>query len=192
MSYQPESAFPISHYGGIFIQEHPYDHDRATDGVYAGSRYFSCRENHGLFVSIAELWVPLDPLAHSYLLLEDSAPYSRGAVMVLGPHKDSYKEHSHLWDLNDTTIYCNSDEVAPLTEEECVLLDGIEDCADRHTVYSTPGRLAWGVGLKVGDDVLARLPGREEHAASIIQCVGVDTENGKRMLFGVEIKVSLY
>ena len=112
--------------------------------------------------------------------------------MLPGLYEGSYEGHSHLWEVSYTTTYCNDDKVVPLTEEECVLLDSIKDCADCYTVYSTSGRLAWGVGLKVGDIVLARLPGlrREVYAVSIIRSVGVEAENGKRMLFGVEIKVS--
>ncbi len=41
--------------------------------------------------------------------------------------------------------------------------NGIRSDADRYEVYSTPGKLEWGKSLKVGDNVLARLP---EHSTS--------------------------
>ncbi len=52
----------------------------------------------------------------------------------------------------------DSAEVAILTEEECLILDAVDSDADQYAMYSAPGKLAWGVGLKVGDTVLARLP----------------------------------
>ena len=90
-----------------------------------------------------------------------------------------------------------SDEVAALTKEECRVLDAIDFAADRYTVYSTPGKVAWGLGLKVGDTVLARLPpqGRcgsfGEHTGAIIRwCGEVEMLGETNYLFGVEITVS--
>jgi hypothetical protein len=57
-----------------------------------------------------------------------------------------------------TPVLVEPVEVAPLTKLECSILDAIESPADRYTAYVTPGKLAWGARLKVGDTVLARLP----------------------------------
>ena len=81
--------------------------------------------------------------------------------------------------------------MAPLTEEECKILDGI---ATPYTVYSIPGLLAWGVRLEVGDTVLARLPDKswrqqDQYATSIIRWIGLIDGFGYRC--GVEIMVSL-
>jgi hypothetical protein len=70
---------------------------------------------------------------------------------------------------------------------------------DRYAVYSTLGKLEWGVGLKVGDAVLAQLPGRnecgssgrkhKEYSTAIIRWIGVVTDG--RYHYGVEIQVSV-
>jgi hypothetical protein len=90
-------------------------------------------------------------------------------------------------------------DLAPLTEDECRILDAIPTSDVRYAVYSTPGKLEWGVGLKVGDTVLAQLPdrsgrgssggGQEEYSTAIIRWIGVVDHDGSHR-FGVEIKVS--
>ena len=93
------------------------------------------------------------------------------------------------------------DDLAGLTEEECFLLDGVgNDDTVRYAVYSTPGKLQWGVGLQVGETVLARIPegrsrekgrcrpgSREEYSTAIIRWKG--TMHGEHC-FGLEIMVS--
>ena len=135
------------------------------------------------------------PEPHSYIVLKDVF-YSCGALLELTEH--GYCLHSCSGMLILSRLrHRSADEVAPLTEEECVLLGGIRDCADRYTVYSTPGRLAWGMGLKVGDYVLARLPDRSRRGSSaggqqnqfttaIIRWAG----QPRGHIFGVEITVS--
>ena len=172
------------------MQEPRYYGQGNSDGVIEKEEYFTCAENCGLFLSVADLkpllvphtlQTPIEPpppsscissSQHCYLLLQDMPPYSRGAVLE---EKVEFKGHSHLWRTYNDIIYPYRG-VGALTTEECALLDAIggdnEDNAARYAVYSTPGQLAWGVGLKVGDNVLARLPGGEEYALSIIQSVG--------------------
>ena len=89
-------------------------------------------------------------------------------------------------------------DLAPLTDEQCLILDTIGSPAARYAVYSTPGKLEWGVGLKVGDTVLARLPDRsgrgsslgwqEEYTTATIRWTNRDGDS--RHSFGVEITVS--
>ena len=191
------------------MQDPQYHGCGDTDGIYEKKRYFSCQDNNGLFLSLAALKQPVTShrpsqslLPHSYLLLKDTPPYSRGALIELSTH-DRFRGHAHLWYTEITSV--TSDSVAPLTEEECVLLDAIgpgnEEDADRYSVYNTPGKLAWGVGLKVGDTVMAQLPDKSgvrhmntklRYATAIVRAIGVDIKYNKikQRLFGVEITVS--
>ena len=139
---------------------------------------------------------------HSYILLKNTPPYSRGELLQLGEY--GYDAHDHVRFISTSLSMTRpgADKIAPLTEEKCVLLDGIRNCADRYTVYSTPGRLAWGLGLKVGDYVLARLPDRfsssaggqqNQYTTAIIKWAGQPrdyTGRYTRHMFGVEITVS--
>lgn len=135
-----------------------------SNGRYLGKQYFSCEDKHGLFLSLEAIKQP----PHSYLALQDALPYSRGALLEF-VFKCKYRGHSHrkMYMLQKMPDMVSPDEVAPLTEEECILLDAIgPNDADRYTVYSTPGKLAWGVGLKVGDIVLAQIAGRNAFSLS--------------------------
>ena len=120
--------------------------------------------------------------------------------MQLHRNSHTYQGHSHLWYTMLEPIFTES--LAPLTKSECKLLDavapGFTDDADRHTIYSTPGKLAWGVGLKVGDSVLAQLPkcdptsAQTTYAKAVIKRIGVEEQQSmKRHLFGVELVVSV-
>ncbi len=84
--------------------------------------------------------------------------YPRGRLLELN-EDGSYEWHTHWGLKSPETIRCDNDgDVAPLSEVECDLLDGINSAAGRYEVYITPGKLEWGRSLKVGDTVLARLP----------------------------------
>ncbi len=128
---------------------------------------------------------------HSYILLRDkSRGYSRGELLELN-EDGSYKEHTHS--LRITTLgptRDNDGDVAPLSEVECDLLDGIGSAADRYEVYNTPGKLEWGKGLKVGDTVLAQLRQQHQYMTAIIRWCGI--MNWGQYMFGVEIMVSIY
>ena len=108
-------------------------------------------------------------------------------------YNDKYYGHSHLWVRKLTPV--SIDKLAPLTSKECALLDAIGPASsddERYALYSTPGRLAWGVRLKVGDTVLARLAGEDvQYAKAIIRALGVEEKSVRKTLFGVEIKVQL-
>jgi hypothetical protein len=117
----------------------------------------------------------------------------RGDLVVLkGGYYVSHR-HSRLPLLHNPESIPDSD-LAPLTEDECCILDAIPTYT-RYAVYSTPRKLEWGVGLKVGDAVFARLPVRsgrgscgEEYSTVIIRWIGMYDDDRHR--FGVEIKVS--
>ena len=133
---------------------------------------------------------------HSYIVLshqEDS--FRRGALVELGSD-GRYKLHRHSKRYFPEYTRMADSDLAPLDEEQCVILDGIGSDDVRYTVYSTPGLLEWGVGLKVGDTVLAQLPDRsgrgssggDQYTTAIIRWIGRALFSGHQ--FGVEITVS--
>ncbi len=142
---------------------------------------------------------------HSYILLRDKSDFPRGTLLKLNMD-GSYRWHSHCSTARDRArepIGCDNDsDMAPLSEVKCSLLDGIYSAVDRYKVYITPGKLEWGRSLKVGDNVLARLPDLSEHGSSdgeqqhqyttaiIRWCGKIKSYFGDRYQFGVEIMVS--
>ena len=170
---------------------------------------------HGLFLCTLfgkgsfVLWVWLVEMAgnlsgpHSYILLRDNGYYYSRGCLLKSLNDGSYRDHIHTSTnlrLPPPPLRCSADEVAALSKEECVVLNGIVSVADRYTVYSTPGKLKWGCGLKVGDTVLARLPdgsgrgssgGGQQHqyTTAIIRWCGTDLFDYHR--FGVEITVCM-
>ena len=141
------------------------------------------------------------PSPHSYLVLRDHGKlFPRGSLVTL--EGNEYRLHTHSLLPLLTSIPIPAGDLAVLTEKECVLLDAVDaDEAARYAVYSTPGKLQWGVGLQVGDTVLARLPERRreergsgrgstqgEYATVIIRWKKMTEYDGHR--FGVEIMVS--
>ena len=134
---------------------------------------------------------------HSYIVLRDQQYelFGRGLLVELGSDGKHYP-HSHNNSALDISTRITASDLAPLDEEQCAILDGIHSNDVRYTVYSTPGQLEWGVGLKVGDTVLAQLPdkrgcgssGGDKYTTAIIKWIGRDEWDGHR--FGVEITVS--
>ena len=142
------------------------------------------------------------PSAHSHILLKDKGKkYPRGVLVKLG--SDGAYLHSHGCFFLEDRISLSCGDVAPLTKEECHILDAIDSAADRYAVYSTPGKLAWGVGLKVDDTVLAKLPPKNGQGSSgdgeqqaiyttaIIRWCGDIEKIGPIRVFGVEITVCI-
>ena len=86
-------------------------------------------------------------LSHSYLVLRDQREgYHRGDLVEWS--EDGCVSHTHfIGRLSPRRTVADSD-LAPLTEEECLILDALPNNAARFAVYSTPGKLEWGVGLK--------------------------------------------
>ena len=139
---------------------------------------------------------------HSFIVLKDQRESSckRGALVV-SVADGKYQEHSHYaTDLSDGKTRIDDSDLIPLTEEECILLDAVFTPSSRYAVYTTPGKLEWGAGLKVGDTVLAQLPNKnvrhssdsnldkqKEYATSVIRWIS-EVGSGRHS-FGVEIKV---
>ena len=138
---------------------------------------------------------------HSYIVLRhQKAYYRRGELVKLGSDgRHNIHSHRNLLPIRNKIRIADSD-LAPLDEEQCVILDGIGSDDVCYTVYSTPGLLEWGVrvGLKVGDTVLAQLPDRsgrgssggDKYTTAIIRWIGVDVWARDGHRFGVEITVS--
>ena len=134
---------------------------------------------------------------HSYIFLRNNI--YRGKLLAV-KSDGSYCNHTHrIIFTKGYSFRFTADEVAALTEEECVILDGISSDANRFIAYNTTGKLKWGCGLKVGDTLLARLPGisgrgssgeQHQYTTAIIRWRGQTAFGGHK--FGVEITVSTF
>ena len=141
--------------------------------------------------------------SHSCIVLKNQLGKGRGELVQWRQAQGDYCTHSHSNSrpsrrsppprkgLVKTIL---DSDLASLTEKECLILDAIDSSDSRYTVYSTPGKLEWGVGLKVGDTVLARLPdsedGGKKYATAMVMSIGqLEWMHGKRHFFGVEITV---
>ena len=91
------------------------------------------------------------------------------------------------------TLYCESNDLAPLSEREYMLLAGIENVETRYKTFISPDKFEWGNKLRSGDSVDISLPGPFNAApsktvSSVVRYVGpVEGLPGDN--FGVEIKV---
>ena len=93
------------------------------------------------------------------------------------------------------TLYCESNDLAPLSEHEYMLLAGIQNVETRYKTFISPDKFEWGNRLKSGDSVCTSLPrvlGVEpletEAVSAVIRYVG-PVEGLPGVTFGVEIKV---
>ena len=133
---------------------------------------------------------------HSYIVLRHQRESFRHGALVQLESDGRHHSHSHRLRLLIFPTRISDSDLAPLDEEQCVILDGIDSDDVCYTVYSIPGLLEWGVGLKVGNIVLAQLPNRsgrgssggDQYTTAIIRWIGVSEYDGHR--FGVEITVS--
>lgn len=140
--------------------------------------------------------------SHSHLVLTYKPGFPRGSLVQL--RGDSYYEHSHLWLVRRDPVSFSKDEVAPLTERECILLDsvgsGAEAASDRYAVYkhryvgAIYEKLDWALQLHVGDHVSVHLSGADSdgdqqdfNASAVIRSIGVQETFGWRHLFGIEM-----
>ena len=156
---------------------------------------------------------------HSYIVLRDQQDLCGRGTLVVESRSDGVSEyqcHSHFeHQFLQTQLRISDSDLAPLDKKQCVILDAVSIDV-RYTVYSTPELLEWGVGLKVGDTVLAKLPDRsssrtgssasggyqyfkrwiglggssggDQYTTAFIKWIGEDSYGEHR--FGVEITVS--
>ena len=133
---------------------------------------------------------------NSYIVLRHQEQWCRRGALVKLRSDGRHYLHSHRLPFQKPPTRIADSDLAPLDEEQCVILNCINSDDVRYTVYSTPGLLEWGVGLKVGDTVLAQLPDRsgrgtsggDQYTTAIIRWIGVNAWHEHR--FGVEITVS--
>ena len=138
---------------------------------------------------------------HSYIVRRDQlGGFPLGALVEWKEDGYNYHSHSGAVDLSLAGIHSaiSKLDLAALTEKECLILDAISSEAIRFAVHSTPGKLKWAVGLKIGATVLARLPeksdgssgGKDVYATAVIKWIGLITVRfGEKHYYGVEIKV---
>ena len=123
----------------------------------------------------------------------------RGELLVpipeneITPRSDGQTPHNYRLKQDPTvTLFCKEDDIAPLTNYEFLLLEGIKSHMARFDVFSN--QLDWGSKLKPGDAVYVGLPTQHavpvHYAEAVIRYVGaLKTEPG--IQFGVEIMVRL-
>ena len=135
---------------------------------------------------------------HSYIVLRETQGFSCGDIVARNSsgHHRYHGHNSRRRSETSNPPRLSTKNMTPLTEEECLILDAIDDLSNRYK--ATSGLLKWGVGLKVGDTVLARLPDKsgrgysagaqqDQYATAIIRWTGLVEGRGYR--FGVEIMV---
>lgn len=83
-------------------------------------------------------------------------------------------------------VYAETDDIAPLSNHDFLLMTAIESPLARYEVFRTE-KLEWGQELKPGDAVYVTIQGNVRVSA-IIQYVG-GVANLSGLLFGVEIMV---
>ena len=73
-------------------------------------------------------------------------------------------------------VYCSENDVAPLGDQEFLLLEAIQSQSTRYEVFIDAYKLEWGCGLKRGDPVYVSIPGLtvipNQRAAAVIRYVG--------------------
>jgi hypothetical protein len=134
---------------------------------------------------------------HSYIVIKNQAELLRGSLVKL-ERGEYYNTHSHVMVCRHRNrVSISSSDLAPLTEIECVILDAVASDSRRYALYSTPGKLKWAAGLRVGDTLLAELPdksspgdGQEEYTTAILKWAGIIDGGWTVHHFGVEITVS--
>ena len=139
-----------------------------------------------------------------YILLEEVPGVSRGprgeeqVVVVKGTLLHRLETCNYqvcaLYDLasrHSITLRIREDagDVLNLSKDEAQLLSAIPVPTDRYTVYTTPGKIGWGLGLKNDDTVYIHL--RDVHCvAATVQYKGhLEGYGHDKIMFGVEIKV---
>ena len=100
--------------------------------------------------------------------------------------KSMYRDHT-------ITLFCDEEDVSPLSDYDHLLLAGIQNPETRYHIFITPNKLEWGAQLKVDDRVLVSIPdpiaaksGTTRKTSAMIQYVG-PVESLPGLTFGVEI-----
>ena len=138
-----------------------------------------------------------------YMLLKKDSIYTRGTLLVRD--EESAENYRKLNNARHTAVVSfKSNEIMPVSREEYELLGSIDSPDECYSTYFTPGKLAWGLALKVGDCVHVRLPDRKKrsdsntslhlnfprYCAAVVRWIGEASEPYRDIhRFGVEIMV---
>ena len=123
----------------------------------------------------------------------------RGSLLIALPPKDSTSgadgkpAHNYGVHHEDITLYCEYDDIAPLTNYEFQLLSGISTLGARYDAFISDNH-EWGSKLREGEIVYVALPTKEAIANTGCQAVvrWIGTLPGETGIkFGIEITVRL-
>ena len=108
------------------------------------------------------------------------------------PRHDEKPAHNYRVYKNDmVTLFCSEQEVAPLTNKEFELLNGIKSSRARYEVFLN-GVLDWSLRLIPNDMVYVILPSKQSigniRVRAVVRWIGV-LPNEDGIHFGVEIMV---
>ena len=147
-----------------------------------------------------------------YILLKDSRGTSKSIVKKYLPGANPYTEVIVLrgelvtvkqsssseskcnYQLRrDPSVYVYSaiEDIAPLNQQEFLLMEGIEKPADRMEAFNN-GKLDWGINLKQGFEVYVTLNSpNAQYTTAVVHFKG-EVGNVPGIQFGVELLVSIY
>ena len=123
----------------------------------------------------------------------------RGSLLIALPPKDSTSgadgkpAHNYGVHHEDITLYCEYDDIAPLTNYEFQLLSGISTLGARYDAFISDNH-EWGSNLREDEIVYVALPNKEAFANTGCQAVvrWIGTLPGETGIkFGIEIMVCL-
>lgn len=114
--------------------------------------------------------------------------------------REGQKPYNYRWKKDPAVLlYCHEYDIAPLSDKEFLLLEGIQTPNARYEVFISGEKLDWGCNLKPGDTVyvsissLTVLP--SYRAAAVVRYVGglvhlPGMPHQPGLMFGIEIVVS--
>ena len=116
----------------------------------------------------------------------------KGELLINRQPSDDRPFNFHLFRDPNVLLFCEADNVAPLGEQEFLLLEPIKSRSDRLEVFNR--RFEWAMALKEGSSVDVTIPGDN---ISVPVCVRAtvhyrgEVEDHLGTFFGVEILVSV-
>lgn len=107
------------------------------------------------------------------------------------PRADGRDTHNYqiMYKDHNITLFCDCEDVAPLSDYEHLLLAGVQSSKVRYRTFVN--KLEWGSQLKVCDHVLVSIPdesGVTQKVSAMIQFLG-PVKGLPGLTFGVEIMV---
>ena len=118
----------------------------------------------------------------------------------LAPRTEGQTPYNYRWKKDlAVLLYCHDYDIAPLSDKEFHLLEGIQTPNARYEVFISGEKLDWGCNLNPGDTVYVNIPGltvlSNHRAAAVIRFVGglvhlPGMPHQPGLMFGIEIMVS--